>query len=297
MTESETLFTEARLRQDLKDIIIDIIGDDCIRYEQLEVIPFHKTNGNLLNISITENLDVFKQMLLMFNDGGSIYAVYEDSSILLDKRIIRFCTKSSKMMMRIQEQYDMVNRKSNIQDELYTNKDVAMARVFAFRQHDIECNHWYDKELGLPYSYHLQLVADVGSKFLHLLPKEYQTRALIGCYLHDIVEDARMTFNKLRKKFDKDIAYDACKLTTNVGGLDRQERAGDWYYEGIGEHIVTEFIKFCDRIANMEHSLLHGSKQCKMYAKEMDKFLSRLDYFRELDQMRAHLYKLKKLAE
>lgn len=178
-----------------------------------------------------------------------------------------------------------------------TNIDIVNARSYAFKQHDIECNHWYDKELGLPYSYHLQMVADVGEKFKHLLPKELQTRAIIGCYLHDIVEDCRNTFNDIKKLFGVNVATDACRMCNNISGHTRDERANQWYYDKLNESIVTVFIKFCDRIANIEIGMLTNSSMYKKYAKEMDGFLSKLDEYRELDPMRAHLYKLKEIAE
>lgn len=164
-----------------------------------------------------------------------------------------------------------------LNDNLMINQSILKARTFSFYQHDIECNHWYDKSMKLPYSYHLQFVADIGNMFSHLLPKGLRARAIQGCYLHDTIEDARLTFNKLKKIFGEEVAADACRLCTNLSGHTREERAGQWYYDKINESIVTVFIKFCDRIANMEHGIIHKSSMVKKYANEMDEFLKKLN--------------------
>ena len=67
---------------------------------------------------------------------------------------------------------------------------------YTFRQkaHEIHesVNHTYD---GKPYSYHLQMVVNWAAEFIELIPEEDRADVYAACWLHDVIEYCRMTYN------------------------------------------------------------------------------------------------------
>ena len=148
-------------------------------------------------------------------------------------------------------------------------------------------NQKYNNEL---YEYHLEMVYNVGKKFIHLIPKEHQTNVLCGCWVHDIIEDARETYNDVKMATNEEIAELAYALT-NEKGKNRKERGNAKYYEGIRNTPYAAFIKFCDRIANYEYSVKTGSKMQKMYQKENANFVEQI-YHEDIDEIAKYLIKI-----
>lgn len=145
------------------------------------------------------------------------------------------------------------------------------ARIYASEKHRA-ANHMYDQ---YPYEFHLQMVVNAAEQFLHLIPEEAQQNVLAGCWVHDVIEDARETYNDVKKALNEDIAELAFALT-NDKGRTRQERAGKKYYEGIRNTPYATFIKLCDRIANVTHSKNTGSRMLTVYRKENTVFIEKL---------------------
>ena len=97
--------------------------------------------------------------------------------------------------------------------------------------------------VDLPYSYHLDGVAELVARY----GGEVCTRAedvpavMFGAWFHDSIEDARLTYNDVRKRarslgLDEAQAFMAAEIVyalTNEKGRTRAERAGVKYYEGI----------------------------------------------------------------
>lgn len=119
----------------------------------------------------------------------------------------------------------------------------------------------YDKIL--PYGHHLTMVADAAMRFGHdVVEKETDILPLIfAAYFHDSIEDARLTYNDLKKIAERFMtanqAFMAAEIVyalTNDKGRTRQERAGERYYAGIRETPYAPFVKLCDRFANMTYS-------------------------------------------
>lgn len=148
---------------------------------------------------------------------------------------------------------------------------IEKAREWTFARH-MEVNHFYD---GKPYSYHLQMVVDVAYEFIHLIPEEKRETVIAGCYSHDVIEDARQTYNDVKNALGEGVAELSYALTNEKGKI-RSERANDKYYQGIRETLYATFIKLCDRIANIRHSKKVGSKMFEMYKKETPKFISKI---------------------
>lgn len=156
---------------------------------------------------------------------------------------------------------------------------IEKAKEYAIDCHDMTA-HQYD---GKPYDTHLEMVFDTAKKFIHLIPKDAQESVLAACWVHDVIEDCRQTYNDVKAKTNEAVAELAYALT-NEKGRTRKERANDKYYEGIKQTPFATFIKVCDRIANYEYSKQQGSRMAEMYEKEMTGFVEKLydDKYKEL---------------
>ena len=122
-------------------------------------------------------------------------------------------------------------------------------------------NQTYGK--GLPYGYHLDMVADAVSRYGYLVcaSDDDVLPLMFGAYYHDSIEDARLTYNDVmrtaRKFMNDDQALTATEIAyalTNDKGRTRAERAGEKYYQGIRQTPYAPFVKLCDRLANITFS-------------------------------------------
>lgn len=179
---------------------------------------------------------------------------------------------------------------------MFNNNDTVLIKCFnmAANLHK-KVNQSYD---DLPYSFHLKLTASYAEKYMNLVLNEIENKDRqrkicyvlnLAAYFHDLIEDARVTYNDLVKLLKNeclprninclhsmiaDIVY-AC---TNEKGKNRDERANDKYYEGIRTTSYAPFIKLCDRLANVRYSTLFdvNSKMAKVYKKEHEHFINQL---------------------
>ena len=142
---------------------------------------------------------------------------------------------------------------------------------------------------GLPYAFHLRLTADFVTRFADLLPvadDEVET-LYAAAYFHDTLEDARLSYNDLRRIFEELNAHhgthihvhdaaEAVYALTNDKGRTRTERAGEAYYAGIRATKYAPFLKMCDRLANLRYSTLFCTEQrmAQIYRREMPHFLA-----------------------
>ncbi len=177
-------------------------------------------------------------------------------------------------------------------------------------QHE-KTNHFYDQYL--PYSFHLRMVVEVCKDYLHLLPKNYLTREdpcyhnsfetidetksaiEFACWGHDLIEDARCSYNDIKDR----LGFNAANIiyaVTNEKGKNRAERANEKYYEGIRQTPGAVFVKLCDRIANVQYSKLTKSRMFDVYKKENKSFGDSLGVYNnpshELFPMYAYLMEL-----
>lgn len=171
------------------------------------------------------------------------------------------------------------------------SKNIQKIKEFAFMSHE-ETNHYYDKERNLKYSYHLQMVANNAEKFLHLIPIEFHEDVVAAAYCHDLIEDARISYNDIVKVSNKNVA-EICYACTNYGrGRNRIERMPDYIYNEIKSIPYALYVKLCDRMANVQYGLLTGSDKPKMYKKENVHFKSMLYTEGVLEEMWNELDKL-----
>ncbi len=160
---------------------------------------------------------------------------------------------------------------------------VEKVKEYAKKKHK-SVNQKYD---DFDYDYHLNMVYEVAKKFIYLIEKEEQENVLAACWVHDIIEDARETYNDVKKETNETIAELAYALT-NEKGRTRKDRANDTYYKGIRETKNASFIKMCDRIANVQYSKSTGSRMFDVYRKENENFVSKI-YVPECEEMVMHL--------
>lgn len=146
-----------------------------------------------------------------------------------------------------------------------------------YREYAIKChkdtNHTYDD--NLPYSYHLQLAANVASEFAYLVDESDWHYVIAAVWCHDVIEDTRQSYNDVMKIIGRPAA-DIVYAVTNEKGKNRKERANEKYYTGIRNTKHATFVKLCDRIANLRHGVLMGSKMVNMYQKEHADFVKYL---------------------
>jgi len=144
------------------------------------------------------------------------------------------------------------------------------AKQFAIEAH-AGTNHLYD---GKPYAEtHLQMVVDNAEEFSHLVsPEQFRLPILPACWLHDTVEDCRITYNQIKEKFGIQVA-EVVRACTNYGrGRNRDERMPDYIYAELRRLPEAIFVKLCDRLANIKYSAKTQSSMLAKYRKEQEKF-------------------------
>ena len=168
-------------------------------------------------------------------------------------------------------------------DWFYMDETIEKAKKYAIDCHN-KTSHQYN---GKPYDIHLQMVFDTAKKFIHLIPAEQQRNVLAACWVHDVIEDCRQTYNDVKNATNVEVAELAYALT-NEKGKNRKERANDKYYDDIKQTPFATFIKVCDRIANYEYSRIQKSRMAALYEKEMNDFIAKL-YNAKYDELFNYL--------
>ncbi len=136
------------------------------------------------------------------------------------------------------------------------------------------------------------MVYEYGEKYKHLLDVNIIDICLSGCWVHDTIEDARQTYNDVKKVLGEEVAEIAYALT-NEKGRNRKERANDKYYNGIIETKGARFVKICDRLANIKYSTTKNSNIKSVYLKEFNDFKLKL-YHDDYDEMFKEMEELLK---
>ena len=168
-------------------------------------------------------------------------------------------------------------------NEINKSDLVRRTIIYATETH-LKVNHKYG---DLDYTYHLDMVDKVAESFIHLVDEKERENVYCGCWVHDIIEDARETYNDVLNKTNETVANLAYALT-NEKGKNRSERANDKYYKEMHEVPNAVFIKLCDRIANITHSKRTGSKMFEKYRAENENFIKKL-YRPELEEMITYI--------
>jgi (p)ppGpp synthase/HD superfamily hydrolase len=142
-----------------------------------------------------------------------------------------------------------------------------IAKEYAIKCHQ-STNHFYD---GQPYEVHLSGVEAEARNFMYIFDSNDHPIILAGCWVHDVIEDTRQTFNNVKDVCGPVVA-DIAYALTNQKGRNRKERANFTYYNGILNTRFAPFIKVCDRLANTRYSLSTKSSMLATYQEEYMSF-------------------------
>lgn len=135
-----------------------------------------------------------------------------------------------------------------------------------YKIHDIDCNQKYDKVLL--YSTHLKSVVYHAKVFIDYINDEDKDDVLIAAAGHDLIEDARLTYNDILLNYNKKVA-DIIYCCTDEKGKTREERHNEKYYNELKENRLAVYVKICDLISNVNYSLLKKSYMYNKYKKDL----------------------------
>ena len=122
-----------------------------------------------------------------------------------------------------------------------------------------------------PYFYHLEHVVAV-LKYFGYGDSVY----IIAGYLHDTIEDAALSYNKIKTRFGKEVAEIVLACTDPIDLRNRKEKKRAVYRKLSGFHKAI-IVKLADRIANVENSIItKNADKFGMYTDERDEFLENL---------------------
>jgi (p)ppGpp synthase/HD superfamily hydrolase len=138
----------------------------------------------------------------------------------------------------------------------YTDKSYREARMVSIQAHG---NQTYDGVF--PYKKHLDDVVEVLKRF------GFSGKYIVAGYLHDIIEDTALSYNKVKKHFGYEVAEMVYCVTDELGRNREEKKIKTLPKTASNPDAII--IKLADRIANLEH----GGK-VDMYAKEFDQFKS-----------------------
>lgn len=154
----------------------------------------------------------------------------------------------------------------------YMNGLVLRARLYAYNV-DTLVRHKYD---GKHYSFHTNLVYYYTKKYKSLVRPEYREGVFAAAFTHDLIEDCGETFNDVKAETSDYVARLTSAMTTYVHGHSRNERAPESYYDRLKDVEYGDYLKICDRLANIKISTTKERRMAEMYAKEHKKFKERL---------------------
>lgn len=134
-----------------------------------------------------------------------------------------------------------------------------------------------------PYAYHLAQVVDTAREFMPAgMPDGRRRVLLLSAAMHDTIEDARMTYNDVRRfvaekyglsEADTAAVAETVYALTDEKGRSRTERHNERYWQTLLATPGAVFVKMCDRLANMRYSRATGSRMYGVYIGEMPGFL------------------------
>jgi (p)ppGpp synthase/HD superfamily hydrolase len=130
---------------------------------------------------------------------------------------------------------------------------------------------------GLPYLAHITCVAMevINACEKSQLDEEKANLAISCALLHDVIEDANITYDELYMKFGSDIADGVEALTKNKNLASKQEQMKDSIEKLLTQPYEVQMVKLADRITNLGIPPKHwDSEKIKKYQKEASFILS-----------------------
>jgi len=135
------------------------------------------------------------------------------------------------------------------------------------------------------YFYHLQKTYEVAVRFK--LNHDVQ----VAAYLHDVLEDTKISFEEIWDEFGWYIAH-LVFLVTDENCKNRKERKINSGVK-LNRDINAIYLKLCDRIANVEACIEFGNKSLwEMYRKENEDFTNFHHEGEKIEEMVNHLNNL-----
>ena len=151
-----------------------------------------------------------------------------------------------------------------------------------YDRHDIECNQKYSKIY--PYSLHLKAVVAQAHIYKNLIQEEFHNIVYIAAAGHDLIEDARLTYNDVGQAYGWKVA-DLIYACTELRGHNRPERHGEEFFMTLRGLRLAIFVKLCDIMANALFSRLTNSSMFDKYRKEFPKLYKELHKNGEYEEL------------
>jgi len=136
----------------------------------------------------------------------------------------------------------------------YTDKIYKEAQNVAIKAHG---NQDYDGMFT--YDKHLEDVVLVLKRF------GYSGKYIVAGWLHDVIEDGALSYNKIKNYFGEEVADMVYDVTDELGKNRKEKKVKTLPKTGANPDAII--VKLADRIANIEH----GGK-VDMYKKEYNEF-------------------------
>lgn len=156
-------------------------------------------------------------------------------------------------------------------------------------QHDVVCNQKYNS--SLPYSFHLESVYSIATKYLKLIPKDKYDIVFAAAYGHDLIEDARMSYNDVVRLVGKESA-NIIYCCTEEKGKNREERHSSKFFMELRKNRLAVYVKLCDIMANVLFSIITNSSMFNKYKSEFPMVKTYLYEEGEYDKIWEDLEKL-----
>jgi (p)ppGpp synthase/HD superfamily hydrolase len=161
-----------------------------------------------------------------------------------------------------------------LKETVWNDKSTIMTAMKYGVESHINVNQFYDEDK--PYTVHLSMVYNYAVKYLEIILKpdvelDVILSVLGSAWTHDTIEDCRQTFNNVLKNTNKTIA-DITYAVTDEKGKTRNQRKNAKFYRELKLVPYADYIKICDRLANMKYSNDKKSGMSKTYKKEYEHF-------------------------
>lgn len=150
-------------------------------------------------------------------------------------------------------------------------ENIRLAATFALAAHGAIDHR--RKHIDEPYFNHLERVAaTVG------LSMRCNARMTIVAFLHDVVEDTKITAQTLRRTFDDQVIADVLALTKPHVSLGTRRWRSDFYRAQVAQaSFEARCVKLADMIDNLPSIAAHDPEFAKVYTPECEQMLIALE--------------------
>lgn len=142
---------------------------------------------------------------------------------------------------------------------------MVLTKIYEFaKKAYADANCEYD---GKEYMIHVELVANAVSKHVPIFNNVIDVQnTLAAAYCHDLIEDAKLSYNNILEATNKDVA-DIVLAVTDINEANRLLRHLNTMGKTVKDYRAI-ILKLCDIYANASYSKEHGSSMYKKYVEE-----------------------------